>query len=46
MEGSTFKKLTAYKSLPELKADHRGGSRTAMTSGMKPFVAVVNSFYQ
>ena len=34
------------KCLPELEVDHRDGSRTATTSGMALFVAVVHSFYQ
>ena len=39
------------KSLPcesshEIGADHRGGSRTAKTSGMELLVAMVNSFNQ
>ena len=40
--------LIAYnpESLHELDADHRGGSRTAKTSDMEHFVAMVNSFYQ
>ena len=34
------------ESLPELEAGHRGGSRTATTSGMELFVAIVSSFHQ
>ena len=34
------------ESLHELEANHRGGSRTAKTSGMELLVEMVNSFYQ
>ena len=37
---------TTCESLHELEADHRGGSRTAMTSGTELLVEIVNSFYQ
>ena len=46
MKGNIFKKPTTCESLHELEADHRGGSRTAKTSGMELFVAMVSSFYQ
>ena len=34
------------KSLLQLEVEHRGGSRTAVTSAVELFVAMVNSFYQ
>ena len=46
MKGNTFKQLTTCKSLHELEADHRGGSRTAKTSDMELLVEMVNSLYQ
>ena len=46
MKGNTFKWLTTCESLHELEADHRGGSRTAKTSGMELLVEMVNSLYQ
>ena len=46
MKGNIFKYLTTCEFLHGLEADHRGGFRTAKTSGMEPFVAMVNSFYQ
>ena len=46
MTENIFKQLTTCESLHELEADHTGGSRTAKTSGMELFVAMVNSFYQ
>ena len=38
--------MTTCESLHELEADHRGGSRTAMTSGMDLLLEMVNSLYQ
>ena len=38
--------FTTCESLHELEADHRGGSRTAKTSGTELLVEIVNSFYQ
>ena len=46
MKGNIFRYLTTCEFLHGLKAGHRGGSRTAKTSGMEPFLAMVNSFYQ
>ena len=45
-ERKFFKSLTTCESLHGLEADHRGGSRTAKTSGMELLVAMVNSYYQ
>ena len=45
MKGNTFKQLTTCESLHELEADHRGGSRTAKTSGMELLVEMVNTLY-
>ena len=46
MKENIFKELTTSESPQELEADHRGGSRTAKTSGMDLFVAMANSLYQ
>ena len=46
IKGNIFKWLTTCKCLPELETDHRGGSRTATTSGLELLVGMVNSFYQ
>ena len=44
MKVNTFK--STCESLHELEADHRGGSKTAKTSGMELLVELVDTLYK